>query len=82
MGLIKKGATVTISELLPERLTRFDVVITFIALLEMCRLRMIKLYQSETFGQIYLQGAMDEVAEEEVARLIEVEATGFDKKEA
>ncbi len=82
VGLIKKGATVTISELLPERLTRFDVVITFIALLEMCRLRMIKLYQSETFGQIYLQGTMEDVAEEDVARLIEVEATGFDKKEA
>ena len=82
VGLVKKDATLTISDLLPkEPLTRFDVVITFIALLEMCRLRMIKLYQSETCGQIYLQGTMEEVAEEDVARLIEIEATGFDKPE-
>ena len=80
VDMIKKGATLTLLELLPkENLTRFDVVINFIALLEMCRLRMIKLYQSENCGQIYLQGAMEDVAEEDVARLIEIEATGFDK---
>lgn len=79
VGMVKKDATLTISDLLVPPLTRFTVVITFIALLEMCRLKMIKLYQSENFGQIYLQGAMDDVAEEDVARLIEVEATGFDK---
>ncbi|HPQ81308.1 MAG TPA: segregation/condensation protein A [bacterium] len=79
IGLVKKDATLTISDLLEPPLSRFSVVITFIALLEMCRLKMIKLYQSETFGQIYLQGTMDDVDEEDVARLVEVEATGFDK---
>jgi len=80
VGLIRKDATLSLEDLIPkEGIARFDIVITFIALLEMCRLKMIKLYQSGTFGQIYLQGTMDEVAEEDVARLIEIEATGFDK---
>lgn len=79
---IKKEATVTIEDLLRGELTRYDVVITFLALLEMCRLRMIKVHQSETAGQIYLQRTMDVVRDEDVARLVEIEATGFEKPEA
>lgn len=81
IALVKKGRTVTIAELLPENITRYDVVITFLSLLEMCRLRMLRIYQTEAHGNLYLQGLMDEVKEEEIAELIEIEATGFDKKE-
>lgn len=78
-AIVKKDSTTTIEELLPENLTRYDVVITFLAILEMCRLRMLKIYQSETFGRIYLQGMMEDVKDEDVARLVEIEATGFGK---
>lgn len=74
-GLIKKDATVTISELLSGPVTRYDIVITFLSLLEMCRLRMIRLYQSEPFGELYVQGIMEEVSEGDVAKLVEIEAT-------
>lgn len=77
--LIRKDATITLQELLPGEVMRYDVVITFLALLEMCRLKMIRLYQSETLGPIYLQGALEEVGDAEIARLVQVEATGFDK---
>lgn len=79
VALVKKDATITIEDLLPGEINRYDVVITFLALLEMCRLRMIRVYQSETFGKLYIQGIMQEVGEDEVARLVELEATGFDK---
>ncbi|MFH0799201.1 MAG: segregation/condensation protein A [Pseudomonadota bacterium] len=82
VGLVKKDATITIEDLLVGELTRYDVVITFLALLEMCRLKMIRCYQQETCGRLYLQGIMTEVSEEEVAKLVEIEATGFDKPEA
>ncbi len=79
MAMLRQRATITLEELLPEQITRFDVVITFIALLEMCRLRMIRTYQTSVCGPIHLQGVMEEVKEEDVVRLVEREATGFDR---
>lgn len=79
IGFLKKDTAITIEDLLKGDLTRYGIVITFLALLEMCRLKMVKLHQQESMGQIYLERTMDEVKEEEVARLVEMEATGFDK---
>lgn len=73
IALVKKGQTVSAEDLLPEPLARYDVVITFIALLEMCRLRMVRLHQAEAFGRIYIQGMMEEVGAVEAARLVETE---------
>jgi segregation and condensation protein A len=82
VALVKKDATITLDELLVGDLTRYDVVITFLALLEMCRLKMIRAFQSQVFGPLYIQGIMTEVSDDEVARLVEIEATGFEKPEA
>lgn len=80
MALLRQRATITLDDLLPEQqITRFDIVITFIALLEMCRLRMIRTYQTANCGPIHLQSVMEEVKEEDVVRLVEREATGFDR---
>ncbi len=38
--------------------TRFDVVITFLAVLEMCRLRLIRVYQSEVLAPIHVEIAV------------------------
>jgi segregation and condensation protein A len=35
--------------------TRFDVVITFLAILEMCRLRLIRVYQSDALAPIHIE---------------------------
>ncbi len=42
---------------------KFDVVVTFLALLEMCRLRMLRLYQSDPGAALHLEWAMAEDAE-------------------
>lgn len=78
-GLIKGKTTVNLEELLPDVRERFDIVITFIALLEMCRLKMIRVYQSSSCGPLHLQSIMEEVSEEDMIELVEKEATGFDK---
>ena len=38
--------------------TRFDIVITFLAILEMCRLRLIQVYQSDPLAPIYVELSM------------------------
>ncbi|MDP9150646.1 MAG: segregation/condensation protein A [Myxococcota bacterium] len=54
--------------------TRFDLVITFLALLEMTRLRMTRLFQSEPLGPLYIElAASDEAAEEPQRNAVEEE---------
>jgi segregation and condensation protein A len=43
----------------PKQLTTFDLVITFLALLEMTKLRMTRLYQTEPLSPLYVELAMD-----------------------
>ncbi len=70
---IKKGVTLTLEELLDGDYSRYTIIISFLALLEMSKLRMIKVFQTEHVGAVYVQGTMDQVGEEEAARLIEIE---------
>jgi len=78
-GRIKNNTTVSLDDLLPENIIRYDIVITFIALLEMCRLKMVRVYQTSVCGPLYVQGTLEEVSEEDMMRLVEKEATGFDR---
>ena len=78
-GQIKNNTTVSLDDLLPGNVARYNVVITFIALLEMCRLKMVRVYQTSTCGTLYVQGTLEEVNEEDMMRLVEREATGFDR---
>jgi len=47
-------------ELFDGMTTRFDLVITFLALLEMTRLRMTRLYQTEPLSPLYVELAADD----------------------
>jgi segregation and condensation protein A len=76
---LKKGTTINLDDLMPEVPLRYDVVITFIALLEMCRLHMIRVYQSSVCGPLYIQGIMEEVSEDDVVKLVENEITVDEK---
>ena len=58
VDLLEKKESLEIHELLPEPLTRFAVVITFIALLEMAKLRMIQVYQESNFDNILIRRTM------------------------
>jgi len=57
--LLKEKTTLRLVELLPDPLTRYDVVITFIALLEMARLKMIRVHQEDRFGSLFVTKAME-----------------------
>lgn len=57
---IKAGQTLTLDALLPWPMTRYDIVVTFLALLEMTRLRMITIFQGGKEEPIYLTGTMIE----------------------
>lgn len=56
--ILNEKETALLGELLPDPLTRYDVVITFMALLEMARLKMIHVYQNGRFAQITIRRAM------------------------
>ena len=43
------------TELFADLVTRFDYVITFLALLEMTRLRMTRVYQTEPYAPIHIE---------------------------
>ncbi len=45
----------TFEELFAENASRFDLVVTFLALLEMTRLRMMRLYQADAFGPLHVE---------------------------
>jgi segregation and condensation protein A len=71
--LIKKDETVRIEDLLVKPITRYGVVVTFLSLLEMARLKMIKVFQSERCGSIILKGIMEEARPEDMLRLVKTD---------
>jgi segregation and condensation protein A len=52
MDRIWDAESVTFNELFTTATPRREIIVTFLALLELLRLRMIKVYQSESFGMI------------------------------
>lgn len=77
--MIKFGQTVPLVDLLlKEKLTRHYVVTTFLALLEMIRLKMVKIYQGGRFEIIYITGTMKEAdpVDETIKMMSEEESHG------
>ena len=58
--LLRPRRRLTFEALFEGLTTKFDLVITFLALLEMTRLRMTRLAQTEALGPIYVEAAVDE----------------------
>ncbi len=52
---LARGRRLAFEALFDERATRFDLVITFLALLEMSRLRMTRLFQDEALGRLEVE---------------------------
>lgn len=63
--ILNQKSTLLLEELLPDPLTRYDVVITFMALLEMTRLKMIRIRQEARFGPLAILRAMEVLKPEE-----------------
>jgi segregation and condensation protein A len=58
--LLSLRKRLTFNETFEGLATRFDLVITFLALLEMTRLKMTRLFQTEPLGQLYIELAAAE----------------------
>lgn len=71
--MISQGQVVSIEDLLDKPITRYGVVITFLSLLEMSRLRMIVLFQAEDDTPICIKGVMEKIEDNEVLRLVKSE---------
>lgn len=63
---LKIKKMMTLDQMIPENPTRFDVVVTFLALLEMGRLRMIQIHQAGHREQIYVTSVMETLVENQV----------------
>lgn len=55
----KEGESLPFEALFPSGITRSDLVVSFLAILEMARLRMIKIYQIEARGAIRIRKCME-----------------------
>jgi segregation and condensation protein A len=59
-GLMAERRRTTFEALFEGLATKFDLVITFLALLEMTRLKMTRLFQTEPLGPLYVELAADD----------------------
>lgn len=60
LGLLAGRESLAFAELLPHPLGRDDIVVTFLAMLELVKLRMVRLLQTTRFGTIRLFPAVSE----------------------
>lgn len=68
--VLKYGQTRPLTDLITMPLTRNIVVVTFLALLEMVIMKMIKIYQAGQFEPIYITGAVQEAVLEDTKKKI------------
>ncbi|MBI3074106.1 MAG: segregation/condensation protein A [Deltaproteobacteria bacterium] len=66
--------SVVFDELFEGKIARADVVVTFLALLELCRLRVVKLYQRSKDDVLHIVRAVEEMGEAELGMLSEADA--------
>jgi len=58
LSLLQERDTVQFDDLVREELTRERVIVTFLALLELCRLKLIRIFQNEPQGKIWFVPAV------------------------
>ena len=63
LSLLQGREAVCFDELFPETFSREYLVATFLAMLELCKLRLIRLTQAQSFGSIWLSSAVLEQGE-------------------
>ena len=67
---MKYGQTRPITDLFAGELTKHVIVVTFLALLEMAALKMIKVYQAGRFEPIYVTGVMQDAGLDDAKKMI------------
>jgi segregation and condensation protein A len=69
LGLLEGRESVTFESVFDDMRTRPGVIITFLALLEVVRLKLVRVFQGEAFGPIVLMRAFSPVTENEPLEL-------------
>lgn len=77
VAVMRDKRRIEFAELFAGAHTRFDLVITFLALLEMTRLRMTRLFQTDPLSPIYVEIPEGAIATAEADQKAEAEASGF-----
>ncbi|MBI2341214.1 MAG: segregation/condensation protein A, partial [Deltaproteobacteria bacterium] len=70
LDILKFGKTIPLVDLMPSVITRNLIVVTFLSLLEMVVLRMIKIYQAGRFEAIYVTSTIHEATIEDTRKMI------------
>jgi segregation and condensation protein A len=63
MERFQESESLLFEDLFAEEITRTGVVVTFLALLEMARLKMVLIYQTDSFGAIRVKKKMEVIPE-------------------
>lgn len=58
LSLLQERDTLQFDELVRDEMTRERIIVTFLALLELCRLKLIRIFQNEEFGAIWFVPAV------------------------
>lgn len=66
LSLLQERDMIRFDDLVEEELTRERVIVTFLALLELCRLKLIRIFQGEEHGSIWFIPAVVEPTQEEL----------------
>lgn len=72
LSLLQERDTLQFDELLQEELTRERIIVTFLALLELCRLKLIRIFQNERHGRIWFVPAVAAEPVEEPEAVISI----------
>jgi segregation and condensation protein A len=58
LDLVKERARVSFEELFDSYVTTYDLVVTFLAMLEMGKQKLLRIYQADPYAPIYIEGAV------------------------
>lgn len=70
IDLLKSKDVTAFTEIFTEDHSRDQMIVTFLALLEMTRLKLLRITQTEDRGEIYLKSLEQEMAAEEIAQQV------------
>jgi segregation and condensation protein A len=57
LRIIGSGVALKFEEMFPERATRTEIVVTFLAMLELIRMKQLRVRQDQDFGEIWIEQA-------------------------
>ena len=78
LSLLHESKTLSFEALFSQGMTRDLLVVTFLSILELCKLKLIKITQAESLGSIWLtSNAKDDPAELELEGLVDGELEGL-----